>query len=256
MAGASGPNINEVGLILTVDAADKNSYIGSGTTWSDLSGNSNNFTISNAPTYANNFFTLNGTTQFFSITTTTGFFTYVTNNFYADVGYAWSVSVWFKFPVLPTSVRDATINAGNCSYSIFGDGGGIGGGETLTLFVSGISGTSAGYQPYYCVVGLRGAKTQLSINSVNTNTWNNVVVTWNGSAGNGYFNGVDRGVLNNNVGAAMQTGYAPTIGATAGGLSSHLFEGSISQTLVYSRAISAVEVLQNYNATKTRFGII
>jgi hypothetical protein len=253
MAGASGPNINEAGLVLALDAADKNSYIGSGTTWSDLSGNSNNFTISNAPTYANNFFTLNGTTQYFSINTASGFFINTTNNFYADVGYAWTISVWFKFPVSPTSLRDVTINGGNCSYCMFGNGGGIGGAETLALFVSGVSGTSAGVHPYYCVVGLRGGKTQLSLGSVNTNTWNNVVITWNGSAGRGYFNGVDRGALNNALQGMQVSGY--TVGATAGGASSHLFEGSIAQTFVYNRAISAAEVLQNYNVTKTRFGL-
>jgi hypothetical protein len=33
------------------------------------------------------------------------------------------------------------------------------------------------------------------------------------------------------------------------------FKGKISQNLVYSRALSASEVLQNYNATKGRFGL-
>ena len=123
----------------------------------------------------------------------------------------------------------------------------------MALFVSGISGTYAGVHPYYCMVGLRGGKTQLSLGSVNTNTWNNVVVTWDGSASRGYFNGVDRGALTS-AGQGMQiNGY--TIGSQAGGASSHLFEGSISQTFVYSRAISAAEVLQNYNATKGRFGL-
>jgi hypothetical protein len=254
MAGSAGPDLITNGLVLTLDPNDRNSYISGSTTWLDVSGTGNNFAVVSSPIYSANEFILNGSTQYFSITTTSGFFISSTNNFYADVGYAWSVSVWFKFPVLPTTVRDVTINGGNCSYSIFGNGGGIGGGETLTLFVSGISGTSAGYQPYYCVVGLRGGKTQLSLGSVNTNTWNNVVVTWDGSAGRGYFNGVDRGALTT-AGQVMQTGYISTIGATASGASSHLFEGSISQTFVYSRAISAVEVLQNYNATKTRFGL-
>ena len=246
--------IVQQGLVLNLDAGNPYSYAGADTTWYDVSGVFNNFTSVNSPTYSSNEFILNGTTQYFYISAASGFFISSTNNFYADVGYAWSVSVWFKFPVSPTSVRDATINAGNCSYCMFGNSGGIGGGETLSLFVSGISGTTAGLHPYYCMVGLRGAKTQLSIDTVNTNVWNNVVVTWNGSAGRGYFNGVDRGALNNNVGAGLQvSGY--TIGSTAGGASSHLFEGSISQTFVYSRAISAAEVLQNYNALKGRFGL-
>jgi hypothetical protein len=45
------------------------------------------------------------------------------------------------------------------------------------------------------------------------------------------------------------------VAATAGGVSQQLFEGSIAQTFVYNRAISASEVLQNYNALKGRFGL-
>ena len=245
--------IVQQGLVLNLDAANPYSYAGAGTTWYDVSGAVNDFTIVNSPTYSVDQFTLNGSTQFFSISAASGFFISSTNNFYADVGYAWSISVWFKFPVSPVTLRDVTINGGNCSYCIFGNGGGIGGAETLALFVSGVSGTSAGFHPYYCVVGLRGGKTQLSFGSVNTNTWNHVVITWNGSAGRGYFNGVDRGALNNGLQGMQVSGY--TVGATAGGASSHVFEGSLSQVFVYNRAISATEVLQNYNATKGRFGL-
>ncbi len=135
-----------------------------------------------------------------------------------------------------------------------GNSGGIGGAETLSLFVSGIGGTTAGFHPYYCIVGVRGSKTQLSPDQVNTNAWNNVVVTWNGSAGRGYFNGVDRGALNIGANGMQVSGY--TIGTTAGGnQGSHTFEGSLSQVFVYNRALSAAEVLQNYNATKGRFGL-
>ena len=42
-----GPKTVTNGLVLCVDAADKNSYIGSGTTWTDVSGNGNNGTLTN-----------------------------------------------------------------------------------------------------------------------------------------------------------------------------------------------------------------
>lgn len=32
------------------------------------------------------------------------------------------------------------------------------------------------------------------------------------------------------------------------------WQGNISNTLIYNRALSTAEVLQNYNATKNRFG--
>jgi hypothetical protein len=40
-----------------------------------------------------------------------------------------------------------------------------------------------------------------------------------------------------------------------GGLLTRYFNGSIAQTTIYNRALSASEVLQNFNATRARFGI-
>ena len=54
MAVAGGPNIVEDGLVLALDAANKKSYPGSGTVWSDLSGNSNDGTLTNGPTFSSN----------------------------------------------------------------------------------------------------------------------------------------------------------------------------------------------------------
>ena len=45
MAIFRGPNIVRSGLVLALDAADKNSYPGTGTNWYDISGNGNNGTI-------------------------------------------------------------------------------------------------------------------------------------------------------------------------------------------------------------------
>ena len=52
MAASSGPDIVDSGLVLALDAADRNSYPGSGTTWTDLSGRGNNGTLTNGPTYS------------------------------------------------------------------------------------------------------------------------------------------------------------------------------------------------------------
>lgn len=55
------------GLTVYVDAGDTNSYGGSGTTWTDLSGNSNNCTLVNSPTFTSGtsgYFSLNGSTQY------------------------------------------------------------------------------------------------------------------------------------------------------------------------------------------------
>lgn len=64
MAIYAGPEIVNSNLVLNLDAGNSKSYAGSGTTWTDLSGNGNNGTLYNSPTYSNGVFSFNGTTQY------------------------------------------------------------------------------------------------------------------------------------------------------------------------------------------------
>jgi hypothetical protein len=51
MGVAGGPSIPQSGMQLNLDASNSKSSPGSGTTWSDVSGNGRDFTWSSAPTY-------------------------------------------------------------------------------------------------------------------------------------------------------------------------------------------------------------
>ncbi len=79
MATIRGPKIVTSGLVLALDAADRKSYSGSGTAWTDLSGNNANFTLGFAgaggaiPTFSNNALKT-------SFTATTQNHTYCNNN--------------------------------------------------------------------------------------------------------------------------------------------------------------------------------
>jgi hypothetical protein len=64
MALNYGPTIVTDGLVLALDAADVNSYPGTGNTWYDVSGNGYHHTIVNSPTYNGTAFVLNGTQGF------------------------------------------------------------------------------------------------------------------------------------------------------------------------------------------------
>ena len=64
MATAVGSDIVTEGLVLALDAASVRSYSGSGTAWKDLSGNGNDHTITNSPTFSNGAFTINETQSF------------------------------------------------------------------------------------------------------------------------------------------------------------------------------------------------
>ena len=52
MGRFAGPNVVTDGLVLALDAGNAKSYPGSGTSWSDLSGQGNNGTLTNGPTYS------------------------------------------------------------------------------------------------------------------------------------------------------------------------------------------------------------
>jgi hypothetical protein len=249
MATFYSPNVVTDGLVLCLDAANARSYPGSGTSWFDLSGNGRTGTLTNGPTFTSN----NGGGIVFDgvddYVTTNNNFSTITNNLFADSGGSWTVSAWFRFPVSPQGTR-----TGNTSWMIVGRGGGIGGAETFAIFVSSATDTTyTSSVPYYCVVGIRGTKTTMSPASVNTNTWNNATVTWNGSSGAVYWNGQYVSALNIGT-AALQDNHV-VMGQTGNGNGAHTFEGSISNVTIYNTALSATEVSQNFNALRRRFGV-
>jgi hypothetical protein len=55
MSASGGPDLVTDRLVLCLDAADKQSYIGSGTTWRDLTPNNNTCALQNSPTFVNEF---------------------------------------------------------------------------------------------------------------------------------------------------------------------------------------------------------
>ena len=76
MSTKYSPQIVTSGLVLALDAANKVSYPGTGTTWYDLSGNGNTGTITNGPTFSNvNLGTIvfDGTNDYVSIPSTSNF---------------------------------------------------------------------------------------------------------------------------------------------------------------------------------------
>ena len=71
MASHAGPNAVEDGLILALDAGNTKSYPGSGTTWTDLSGNGNNGTLVNGVGYNSDYggsLSFDGTNDYIDIT--------------------------------------------------------------------------------------------------------------------------------------------------------------------------------------------
>ena len=198
-------------------------------TWTDLSGKGNNGTLTNGPTFDSG----NGGSIVFDGTddyVTTGTTLTDADELYANTGNAWSTSSWFNVDVIS-----------GVNKTVTGRSGGFG-----VLASYGVWINDANLR-----VILRGGTTTDISTSIATNTWYNVVVTWDGTTANGYLNGEYYTTIP--VGTASnQTTYNFNIGATQSGLL-HYFDGKISQTLVYNRALTAAEVTQNFNALRGRF---
>ena len=224
MASKGGPDIVENGLTLFLDASNIRSYPGSGTTWSDLSGNSNNGTLTNGPTFsAGNM----GSIVFDGVDDYVG----CGNNSSINLTSYITLSTWTKKAYGSSS--SVAIDKGRDNYgawSLFFD-------ETANKvnFHCRISGTNSSV---------------VSNTSYGNNIWTNITSIFTGTNLLIYINGK----LDNT------TTISGTIGTNAIDFSigkandGYNWSGQIANVLMYNTALSATDVLQNYNATKSRFG--
>jgi hypothetical protein len=225
------------GLVFVLDAANKNSFISGNTTCYDLSGNNYNGTISSGVTYNSNnggFFTFNGTNGNISFGTNTPKLYPRTDN------YTWCG--WLKFDSLSGARQIWYGNAGGGN-----DGVGIlldKTGSTNRIFIE-ILGTLNGRQFKY-----------ITTNSY-LNTWNYWCFVLDATTFTRtiYVNGIELAsdvILN--WGNLRQEPSAGVNGIYIGGYNGiqWFYDGSISNIMVYNKALSSNEVKQNYNALKFR----
>ena len=224
MAGKCGPDIIENGLVLALDAANKNSYPGSGTSWKDLSGNDNNGTLTNGPTFnAGNIGSIvfDGTNDFVQST----------NNTSLQINQGTVIS-WIKTSTNDTTYRAIVTKVYNYgfflrnSFLVIWDWG------NLVERSSGIN--------------------------IATGNWINVAMTFSNNTGTPSNNVIlyvnAKSVLTTT--SKFQNDTYPLVLGTGDyqNATSQPFNGNIATTQVYNRALTATEILQNYNATKSRFG--
>lgn len=225
MATYYTPKITIDGLVLCLDAANPKSYIGSGTSWVDLSGNSGTGTLTNGPVFNSS---NTGVIQFDGVN---DYISGVNNSTVSTTG-DMTEEAWFYVTSTPSDwVRvfgkgDTT----NRTYGLW-----INVGSALFL-----------YQRY----GGSSINIQAS-RTVSLNTWYHMVGTSSGTSHVLYLNGVS--IAN---GSGGSTFYSSTDPYTVGYAGFHTYiPGYVASAKLYNRALSASEVLQNYNATRTRYGI-
>ena len=223
------PKIVSDGLVLALDAANVKSYPGSGTTWTDLSGNGNTGTLTNGPTFSG----ANGGSIVFDGVDDT-----VNVGPVSQIGSSltsMTVSVW----IYPTSASSRLIleNGTNHTTNTFYLAQ-----ENSNYFTFEIYGTN--YDVVYANYVYQ------------LNTWYNLVGIWqSGSRVDMYTNGI---LTNGTRDGVAQTSVINGntnlfVGSRAG--SSLFYSGRINQPMMYNRVLTAAEIQQNFNATRGRFGI-
>ena len=231
MAFYYSPKIVTDGLVLYLDAANPNSYVSGSTTWRDISRGGNNGTLINGPTYSSlngGSIVFDGINEYGSVISNQ----VITNDF--------TFTVWAK--------RD-----GDTSTTI---GGMFGNHNHIEL-----SGANIFFRNSSTVVsiaagnGVTRPAFQISIPRLNTE-WNFYVIRYSGTTFQLYFNGI---LLDSRTAVVVQSLNSNRYGIGIWALSylpEYYLNGKISQCSSYNRALSPDEILQNYNATKSRFGLI
>jgi len=221
------PKIVTQGLVLNLDAGQQNSYRGSGTTWTDLSGNGNNGTLTNGPTYSS----ANGGSIVFD--GTNDYVTIPDSNI-LDITTSISLESWLyatKSSGIQNVISKSTSWENNSYIYPRTDNG-------------------WGSAVFYLHTG-SGFST-LSTSWPSRNTWHHTIATYDGSFMRIYINGslsnskVQSGTIttNNN---SLTIGNQPAF--------NEYYGGRVSNAKIYNRALTAAEVLQNYNALRGRFGV-
>jgi hypothetical protein len=214
MATAYSPLVVTDGLVMYLDAGNTKSYPGSGTTWTDISRNGNNGTLTNGPTFNS----ANGGSIVFD-----GADDYVNCGSGMSATGKITVSTWVKFNTVSIFQHIVDSSSNTWHLAMLGN---------IPYFWNGSTyhqtGTALSTNTWYMVTGVQGTTLDVYVNGILSNSLESNI-----------------NITTNNVWLGL---WQPPGGGRA-------LSGNIATTQIYSRALSQTEILQNYNATKTRFGL-
>jgi hypothetical protein len=223
MSLAHSPRIVTDGLVLCLDAANSKSYPGSGTTWTDLSGNGNNGTLRNwtSPGIT----TVSNVKSFYLNESTLGTGDIEISNFYTNfiAGDNTHTYEWWGYA---NSTNVDPFNSGDCGISCiaYGEDGG-----------------------YYDSSGGREVLVGLS-----TSEWHQYVIVQNGTTATSYKDGIQVDTRNDWVTPTSST-RSGIIGSR--GWANRTNDWYLATCKWYNRALTAQEIQQNFNALRSRFSI-
>lgn len=224
-------NIVTNGLVFNLDASQKGSYPGSGSNWVDLAGSAT-ATLYNGAVYSSN---------------NSGIISFDGVNDYVNSGYdlSWnnSNSITVDFWVSPS-----TISGGN--YGIIGK-------EHPDWEWAFFQYASNLQLVYWNTAGGHTNDMDFAVYAFPTaNTWYHVVYTWNGSTSTFYVNGTNAGSkVSSNPSINQNRSNNVMIGGHTYVWGDYYWNGKIGSVRFYNRALSQSEITQNYNASKTKYGL-
>lgn len=233
MSSAAGPDINTDGLVLYLDAANALSYPGSGTVWNDLSGNNNHFTLFNGVTFSNSTFVFDGVNDYARSTSAINLSgtTVVT------------VEVVFRVPTVTTNVM---VFEHTANWNTFGGAFGA---------YTNSNGDVASSPTTDNDIHTNSASGRVDFSANNLTRFGNFVFTYRSSTATVGFENANS-LSTFNVSVAGVAGYANDflyIGSRGG--SGAFGQMTLVSFKVYNRQLSNTEIVQNLNATRSRFGI-
>jgi hypothetical protein len=227
VTGGQG-NIVTNGLVLNLDAANPRSYPQpyNGTAWRNLVPASSSLTgtLTNGPTFSSangGILAFDGTNDF----VLTNYNIALTN---------FTVCLWFKAPDSTNGSSTRLIDKNYVSGMWLGK---IAGSSAINTWGGGI--LEAG-PPYGIYLTLTDGQ------------WHFLASTRSGTTHTLYGDGISNTTSNTVPATALSTDNMTISSGYGGG---NYFKGNIAQTQIYNRALSASEVLQNFNATRARFGV-
>jgi hypothetical protein len=214
--------------VLNLDAGFTPSYPITGTTWYDMSSGGNNGTLINGPTYSSSD---GGSIGFDRVDDYVNFNIDASNIYNAG---ELTYNVWYKVSSSQQDTSLLEIGGNWNSWSFYWD---------LVDPTGCLSFSITGNYTSGRVVATTNTKTGAWFNSCGTFSSGSSKIYTNGNLEN----------TKNSISLKNQTGILE--GRIANDAVDSRMGGNVAIVQIYNRALTAAEVLQNYNATKSRFGL-
>lgn len=224
------PEIVTSNLVAWYDPSNPVSYPGTGTTISNLASATLPGTMSNI-TYTNPYFAYNGSSSQINIADAAAL----------EPGSGdWTMEAWVY------------LSSGTGSKVVLGkfDPGGASQDVSYSIRISGAG--------IYSQIGNGSTVVDTALYTLTLNTWTQVVYVWKNVATNSleaYVNGVSQGSVAHSFASILNTSSNLYIGSYNGGEYSQWMNGRIGIVRLYNAALSASEVLQNFNADRGTYGL-